>query len=309
MYAFDTGLQYAIIHMRHQATDTGRRVLDLGSIGIPEVPVFGSYEYSSVRAGLQEHSHLGIVEICYLERGHQTYRVGNLEYRLAGGDVFVTKPGEPHDTGGQPEERGKLYWMNLRMSQPRQSFLSLPRNDATALAHALLTLPKRSFAGSDAIKTVFDEIFQIYDEEDNQLKRICITNRIVRCILMVIECSRCLGTNRCTPVIERLVRRIESNPEEEYRLLDLADEAALSLSRFKARFRHETGLAPHDFILRSKVEAAKKLLAHEGETVTDIAMRLNFSSSQYFATVFKRFTMQTPSEFRNDGTRVPLRKI
>jgi len=294
---------------RHRLAETGRRVLDLSEIGIPEVPVFGCYEYSSVRAGLQEHSHPGIIEICFLERGHQTYRVGGLEYRLAGGDVFVTKPGEPHDTAGQPEDRGKLYWINLRMIQPRGPFLSLPRPDAEALTQALLSIPKRCFPGSDILKVIFDEVFQAYDQEHHSLTRVCITNLLVRSLLAVIECSRRLGSTRCSPIIKRLMQRIDSRPEENYSLSALAGESALSLSRFKARFKHETGIAPHDFILRSKVEAAKKMLALEDLTITDIAMRLNFSSSQYFATVFKRCTMQTPTEFRSGGTEIPLRDI
>src|SRR5580704_15125279 len=92
-----------------------RRVLDLAAAGLEEVPVLGHYQYAAARPGLATHTHPKTVEICYLERGYQTYRAAGREYQLVGGDVFVTAPDEPHDTGGHPEDRGVLYWFNLRI--------------------------------------------------------------------------------------------------------------------------------------------------------------------------------------------------
>ena len=62
--------------------------------------------------------------------------------------------------------------------------------------------------------------------------------------------------------------------EDPIRVPDLAAQAGLSTSWFKARFRRETG---------------------EGN-VTDAAMKFNFSSSQHFATAFKRYNKQSPSQ-------------
>ena len=118
-----------------------RRVLNLTSIGLPEVPVFGRYEYSSAQPGLTTHIHPGTVEICYLERGFQTYSVAGREYHLVGGDVFITAPGEPHDTGGHAEDRGILYWLNLKIPKPGKSLLMLPPDESAALVHKLCFLP------------------------------------------------------------------------------------------------------------------------------------------------------------------------
>jgi AraC-like DNA-binding protein len=111
----------------------------------------------------------------------------------------------------------------------------------------------------------------------------------------------------CSPLIATIVQRVKSCPEPDYSLADLAREAGLSPSRFKTKFKAQMGIAPHEFILRCKMDAAKGLLASEGRSVTDTAMHLGFSSSQYFATVFKRFTQQTPIEFCTKGPITPLR--
>ena len=90
-----------------------RLVLDLRPLGIPAVPQLGRYSYREAHRGLDLHVHRDALEICYLARGRQLYRVGRRDFVLTGGDVFVTFPGEVHSTGEAPEEKGTLYWVQL----------------------------------------------------------------------------------------------------------------------------------------------------------------------------------------------------
>jgi AraC-like DNA-binding protein len=59
-----------------------------------------------------------------------------------------------------------------------------------------------------------------------------------------------------------------------------------------------------------KIEKSKELLEKEGASVTDVAYAVGFSSSQYFATVFKRCTNLKPSEWRSaaEGKKLPGKK-
>lgn len=274
-----------------------RRGFDLSSMGISEVPLLGRYEYHFARPGLPMHGHLATLEICYLARGRQTYRVDGHSYHLAGGDVFVTLPGELHDTAGQPEEPGILYWMNLRIPHRASGFFALPASDGAALIRNLLHMPQRHFFGGMRLKPLIDEVFELCGRPDDPLQRIGIRMAVVRFLLEVLSCAHGERYARHSPLFGGIVEEIRSKPEQPYSLVQLAASAGLSLSRFKARFKSEFGITPHEFILRSKIDAARESLA-SGESVTEIAMKLGFSSSQYFATVFKRFCDQTPSEFR-----------
>jgi AraC-like DNA-binding protein len=291
--------------MPHLLADE-RRILDLACVGLGEVPVFGRYEYFSAHPGLKTHTHPGTVEICYLERGCQTYRAGGRDYHLVGGDLFVTAPGEPHDTGGHAEDRGILYWLNLMIPRQEESLLMLPAAESAALMAKLSGLPERQFAGRPILKHIFNEIFALCEEPAKPLVRVAVANELIRCVLEVINCAYRQENLHRSPLIARIVERIKSDPAGNYTLAGLAEDAGLSLSRFKTKFKAQMGIAPHEFILRCKVEAAKKFLLNENRNVTDTAMEFGFSSSQYFATVFKRFTQQTPIEFCTKGPTIPL---
>ena len=101
---------------------------------------------------------------------------------------------------------------------------------------------------------------------------------------------------RITPDIGRATNYIMEHIQEELSMEELAQTALLSVSRFKQKFKLQLGISPRNFINLRKVEAAKRLL-QEGHSVTQVAMDLGFSSSNYFSSVFRRYTSYSPSQY------------
>jgi len=129
------------------------------------------------------------------------------------------------------------------------------------------------------------------------LRQARLESEVLAFLLEVVRCSAVAGP-RAAPArrMETLVRYIEANLDEALNVPHLAEVAGLSVPRFKAWFKEENGMPPAEYVLRAKVNAARQQLMIGKRSVTEIAFALNFSSSQYFATVFKRFTGKTPRE-------------
>jgi len=94
---------------------------------------------------------------------------------------------------------------------------------------------------------------------------------------------------------------MRKNPEGDYRIDDLAHQAALSPTHFINLFKRATGLPPIHFLLDCRLEAAKKLLRTSSRPVTEIGLALGFSSSQHFANQFRRATGASPREWRSQS--------
>jgi len=83
---------------------------------------------------------------------------------------------------------------------------------------------------------------------------------------------------------------------------DLAVLAGMSLGRFALAFRASTGLTPHRYILRERIEAVGRLLSEHQHSLAEVALRCGFSSQQHMATVMKKIAGVTPSDVRRMNT-------
>jgi len=280
-----------------------RLVLDLRALGIPEVPMLGRYNFTHAHRGLVEHAHPGAMEICFLQKGTQIYRVGRRDYVLRGGDVFVTFPGEEHSTGEAPQEKGILYWIHFVLPGKSAGFLNCPAADTRKLMAQLLAVPHRHFSGSPLLQTALDEILSTAMSRKNPLRRISLNVKLMEFLLLILDCSRRNPKPGLSSGTSALLRHIDAQIEEALSIADLAARMSLSVSRFKTRFKQEIGIPPAEYVLRCKISAAKRLLVRPGATVTETAFRLSFSSSQYFATVFKRYTGRSPGSLMTDRAK------
>lgn len=257
----------------------------------------GRYNHSYAKSDLKEHQHRRAIEICYLAKGCQTYRVGGEFFSLRGGDVFVTFPDETHSTGGLPEEKGVLYWMILALPRKGESLLGLAEQEGRALLRSLLNLKLRHFRGSSAMKEHLDAFTRAYFEKGDPLRSCVMANHAVAFLLEVAACARRPWEPRARGSLAPLLSHIHSHLGESLGIPDLAKMAGLSEARFKVRFKEETGVPPAEYVQRARIVEAGRRLSLGREPVTRIAFDLGFSSSQYFATVFKRYTRISPHEW------------
>jgi AraC family transcriptional regulator len=91
---------------------------------------------------------------------------------------------------------------------------------------------------------------------------------------------------------------IDENIDRRLTLPRLATVARLSLFAFVRSFKSSTGLPPHRYILRKRVEHAKVLLADDTLSIADVALRCGFGDQSAFANAFRKLTLQTPRAYR-----------
>lgn len=97
---------------------------------------------------------------------------------------------------------------------------------------------------------------------------------------------------------KRVEAYIEANLSEAISLADMAAAAGLSRMHFAAQFRVLTGLRPHEFLLRRRIERAQAMMQETRDTLVEIALAVGFQTQSHFTTVFRRFVGQTPYQWR-----------
>jgi AraC family transcriptional regulator len=100
--------------------------------------------------------------------------------------------------------------------------------------------------------------------------------------------------------LARLKEYVEDHLAQDFSVSDLSRAAGGSATHVTTGFRAVTGCSVWQFVLLRRVERAKSLLAGTGLEITEIAMTCGFSSSQHFATAFKKRVGTTPTAYRRE---------
>lgn len=99
--------------------------------------------------------------------------------------------------------------------------------------------------------------------------------------------------------LRRLFDYVEDNLAEQIRLRDLAAIAGMSTFQLVRRFKEATGLPPHQYVTRRKIERAKQLLSEPDSSVLEVALACGFASPSHFAQSFRVVTGITPRSYRS----------
>jgi len=92
---------------------------------------------------------------------------------------------------------------------------------------------------------------------------------------------------------------IEQHLTENIRLGDLAQRVNLSTDHFRKAFKQSFGKSPWRYIRERRISLAKEMLIKHDQSITEIALNLQFSSHAHFTDTFHQITGNSPSRYRD----------
>jgi AraC family transcriptional regulator len=103
--------------------------------------------------------------------------------------------------------------------------------------------------------------------------------------------------------LRRIKELVHAKMEDDFSLDEMAQSVELSRAHFARMFRKSTGQAPHQFVLRQRVERAKAMLRAPDGRILDVAVACGFKTQQHFARVFRSVCGVSPTEYRQEVLR------
>ena len=100
-------------------------------------------------------------------------------------------------------------------------------------------------------------------------------------------------------LLQRVLERMQ-DLVADLDLRTLATESGYSRSHFLRMFEAATGLTPHRYLLRLRLERAQKLMRKGSASLIDIAALCGFSSHAHMSRVFRQLLGVTPSQYRRN---------
>lgn len=125
------------------------------------------------------------------------------------------------------------------------------------------------------------------------------------------KCGRIVGLMGTTRILRRydelpdtyqpfrrVIEYIEEHLSAPISIETLSSESRLSASQFRKRFRSLFGIPPNEFILRTRLQRAARLLAGTDDALIKIALDCGFCDQSYFTKRFRDFFGVTPRGYR-----------
>lgn len=94
--------------------------------------------------------------------------------------------------------------------------------------------------------------------------------------------------------LRQVIEYIHAHLNQELGLAELAAIAHLSPHYFARLFKQSTGVSPHQFVIRCRVERAKALLLSGQDSIADIAQQVGFANQAHLNVHIKRSLGVTP---------------
>jgi AraC family transcriptional regulator len=99
--------------------------------------------------------------------------------------------------------------------------------------------------------------------------------------------------------LQQVLEYIHSCLDQNISLSELAALVYISPYHFARLFKKSTGMAPHQYVNKCRIEKARKLLAQQELSILEITHQVGFQSQSYFTTLFRRSLGVTPTTYRN----------
>ena len=104
---------------------------------------------------------------------------------------------------------------------------------------------------------------------------------------------------RYTDIAEETITYISEHFAKDLSIDDLASRVGMSSFHFIRTFKKATGFTPHEYLINTRMAAAKYLLKNTRLSIKDICFQTGFSSESVFCSAFKKKQGLTPAGYRN----------
>lgn len=230
-----------------------------------------------------------VLEYVYTGRG--TVINNGERYTVEAGDVYILTPGSEHEYFADPAMPYGKYWVNFRGDFFYRVMQEYKIDNRTV------------FHGVD-LSAQFERLFALesFSRENDLIY--CRASAILFEMLMLCvekgseDVSVSYYAGRLRNLLDFAVTKHDS-------LESMCKTLFISKSFAIKEFKKYFSCTPHEYLMRKRMELAKRLLCETDRTVAEIAEALCFSDAHYFSNFFKAREGIGPLQYRKFSRTAP----
>lgn len=227
--------------------------------------------------------------IMYISEGSCDIVADGEKYHASAGQTVFLDCYRPHSYGH--ENAWSALWLHFDGILAPSYFQEITRQKGPVLS-----------AGSAAVSAVLQGICRDF-RHGKPVSESGISRQITDMLDTLLLPDSCSAKEQapaaCADTITQTIAYINDHFGDPVSLGELAKLAGFSPFHFTRIFSRFTGMTPHQYLIRTRISAAKYLLKSSALSIREIAFSTGFSSESSFCTTFKKWEGITPSLYRN----------
>ncbi len=285
--------------------DEGKYILELDK-NIP-MNVRPVYFYIDYPVAQNYHDYL---EISYLLKGKGKLIIGNNEFTVKKGDLFLMNNVDLHRLISDPKEKVSLvslYFLPELIYKPGDNELNL---NFLKIFYYRSENFNHIIPAKDVEIKILKLISDIYLELQNkknyyELSAKTILQELLLSLLYYFDdhlvSTRIVYDHKYKNMerIREVFLLVTKSYNKNISLEEASKTVCMSPVYFCRFFKSVTGFTFKEYLLHFKIDKAKELLLKSSKSITDIAFEAGFDNLSYFYRVFNKYTRLNPKDFRN----------
>ena len=233
-------------------------------------------------------------ELTYVDIGTLHTEVDGVSYTLNEKELIIYGPGQFHS---QHTDDQTVSYVTVMFTMENIS-PDLPDDWYNVLINRVFPYNKKIYT---LIKTLVQESSTGTPYMDS-LMHCLLTETVIRLLQDVyttpmVQPSSVVRQNYQDELFERILAYVESKIYEPLTVADICRQFSLSRSTLQLLFRNTVNQSPKKYISDMKLERSCQMLRENKYTISEISLKLGYSSIHYFSNAFNQKYHIPPSEY------------
>ena len=234
-------------------------------------------------------------ELTYVDTGILHTEVDRNSYTLGEKEMIIYGPGQFHKQYTDEDQSVSYVTILFHMENLTPGVES---NWYEVLLNKVYPYNKKTYT---LIKTLVQESSTGIPYMDS-LMLCLLTETIIRLLQSKYVVSTALPSsvanqNYRDELFERIIAYVESKIYEPLTIADVCQQFSMSRSSLQLLFKNTVNQSPKKYISDMKLEKARQMLRENKYTVSEISLKLGYSSIHYFSNAFNQKYHISPSEY------------
>lgn len=242
------------------------------------------------------------VELLYVKNGSYTVLLDGVEYDLAKGDLVLFCSNAIHHVYSKNLPLNEYYVIKIAPT----FFLQFSEQEGTEYVMRFALNRRGSkciWREAELASTpMYDTLQSLILEENSQkyASQVAIKLKIMELLVEILRSDSPTDEkpphNQTAAVIYDTMVYVRNHYAEDMDERELARSLGMSYSYFSRTFKRVTGTTFKQYLNRTRVNQAEKLLCRGNASVSEVATKCGYNSISYFINVYKSITGKTPHQ-------------